>query len=86
MDSIRLQYRDKKKASALPGSEEPFRLIRYKEEIDKPYSRITFYLCSCSDYLSSIFNDILTDSDSDHVPSSCHLSIPVDEVTEPNNE
>ena len=41
-----LLYADKNKVSTLPGSDEPFTLKRYKEEIDKPYSRITVYVCS----------------------------------------
>lgn len=59
-----LLYSDKKKADTLPGCDEAFTLKRYKEEIDKPYSRITFFLCSRSDYVASIFNDLF-DSDSD---------------------
>ena len=34
-----LLYADKNKVSTPPGSDEPFTLKRYKEEIDKPYSR-----------------------------------------------
>ena len=34
----------------LPGSEEK----RYREEIDKSYGRITFYLCSTDDYLDNL--------------------------------
>ena len=49
-----LLYGDKNRVLTLPGSEEPFTLKRYKDEIDKPYSRITLYLCSCSDYTDSI--------------------------------
>ena len=36
-----LLYADKNKVSTLAGSDEPFTIKRYKEEIDKPYSRIT---------------------------------------------
>ena len=61
-----LLYNDKKRATMLPGSDEPFTLKRYKEEIDKAYSRISLYLCTVSDYMSSIFNDLLhSDSDSE---------------------
>ena len=60
-----LLYADKNKVSTLPGSDEPFTLKRYKEEIDKPYSRITFYLCSSSDYFDSVLGDFDLDSDSD---------------------
>ena len=37
-----LLYADKNKVSTLAGSDEPTTLKRYKEEIDKPYSTITF--------------------------------------------
>ena len=60
-----LLYADKNKVNTLPGSDEPFTLERYKEEIDKPYSRITFYLCSSSDYFDSVLGDFDLDSDSD---------------------
>ena len=60
-----LLYADKNKVSTLPGSDEPFTLKRYKEEIDKPYSRITFYVCSSSDYFDSVLGDFDLDSDSD---------------------
>ena len=36
----RLLYADYKEVTTIPGSEEPFTLSKYKEEIDKPYSRI----------------------------------------------
>ena len=62
---FQLLYADKNKASTLPGSDEPFTVKRYKEERDKPYSRITFYLCSSSDYFDSVLGDFDLDSDSD---------------------
>ena len=37
-----LLYADKNKVSTLAGSDEPTTLKRYKEEIDKSYSTITF--------------------------------------------
>ena len=60
-----LLYADKSKVSTLPGSDEPFTLKSYKEEIDKPYSRIRFYLCSSSDYFDSVLHDFDLASDSD---------------------
>ena len=60
--------------STLPGSDEPFTLKRYKEEIEKPYSRITFYLCSSSDYFDSMMGDFDLDSDIDESSdNSCTL-------------
>ena len=61
----RLLYADNNKVSTLPVSDEPFTLKRSKEEIDKPNSRITFYLCSSSDYFDSVLDDFEFDSDSD---------------------
>ena len=62
-----LLYADKNKVSTPPGSDEPFTLKGDKEEIDKPYSRITFYLCSSSDYFDSVLGDFDLDSDSDEL-------------------
>ena len=59
----RLLYGDKHVVCSLHGSVEPFTLKRHKEEIDKPYSRITLYLCSSSDYSDSIFLELSSDSD-----------------------
>lgn len=53
-----LLYADKTKAEFLPGSDEPFRLQRYKEDIDKPYSKIVLYLCRCSEYFSAQFDEL----------------------------
>ncbi|XP_068695140.1 uncharacterized protein [Montipora foliosa] len=52
--SYRLLYHDKSEVKTLPGSDEKFVLQRYKEEIDKSYERITFYLCSTDDYLDNL--------------------------------
>ncbi|XP_068721566.1 uncharacterized protein [Montipora capricornis] len=49
-----LLYHDKSEVKTLPGSDEKFVLQRYKEEIDKSYERITFYLCSTDDYLDNL--------------------------------
>ena len=42
--SYRLLYHDKSELKTFPGSDEKFVLPPYKEEIDKSYGRITFYL------------------------------------------
>ena len=60
--SYRLVYGDTKEVKSIPGFEEPFTLKRYKEEIDKPYCRITFYLCSSSDYLDNIMSSCISES------------------------
>ena len=61
----RLLYPGCKQVLNLPGSNEPFFLKKYKQELYKPYSRITFYLCSSDDDeiirgTSMIVNDSLT--------------------------
>ena len=56
--SYYLLFSDKSKATTLPGCNEAFTLKRYKEEIDKPYTRITLYLCPSSDHFTSIWNDL----------------------------
>ena len=43
-------------ANTIPGSEEPFSLRRYKEEIGKPYSKISFYICPFTDFLGDLAN------------------------------
>lgn len=48
-----LLYPDFTRAEKLPGTEEDFLLCRYKEELGKPYERITLYLCKSVDYLSN---------------------------------
>ncbi len=53
-----LLYADKTSAESLPGSDEPFTLQRYKEEIGKPYSKIVLYLCRWADYYSARFNEL----------------------------
>ena len=51
----------------IPGSEEPFVLRRYKEEIGKPYSKISFYICSLADFLEYTMN---TSSSEEELPVS----------------
>ncbi|CAB4015829.1 Hypothetical predicted protein, partial [Paramuricea clavata] len=53
-----LLYADKTKAESLPGSDEPFTLQRYKEEIGKPYSKIVLYLCRWAEYYSARLNEL----------------------------
>ena len=50
----------------IPGSDEPFTLRRYKEEIGKPYSKISFFLCSLADYLEHTINSSSSDEDERH--------------------
>ncbi len=52
-----LLFGDKTRVENLPGSNEPFVLKKYTEEIDKAYSRITLYLCLRSDYMHIMWSD-----------------------------
>lgn len=52
--SYSLLYQDKSEVKTLPGRDEKFTLQRYKEEIDKSYNRVTFYLCSTDDFLDHL--------------------------------
>ncbi|XP_068739213.1 uncharacterized protein [Montipora capricornis] len=82
-----LLHADKNKVSTQPGSDEPFTLKRYKEEIDKPYSRITFYmyLCSSSDYFDSVLHDFDLDSDSDEPSETTPEFPPIPSNSNGNN-
>ena len=40
----------------IPGLKELFSLKRYKDKIGKPYSKLTFYICSLKDYLVDFIN------------------------------
>ena len=53
-----LLYSYKTKAEFLPGSDEPFKLQRYKEEIGKLYSKIVLYLCRWAEYYSAHVNEL----------------------------
>ncbi|PFX33978.1 hypothetical protein AWC38_SpisGene1130 [Stylophora pistillata] len=52
--TYQLLYHDKSEVKTLPGSDERFVLQRSREEIDKSYARLTFYLCSSDDYLDNL--------------------------------
>lgn len=70
----RLLYPTMNQVVNLPGTEEPFTLQRYKQEIDKPYCRITFFLCSSTDYFENLMND--TCDDDEDLPSVSTLRKP----------
>ena len=60
----------------IPGSEKPFTLRRYKEEIGKHYSKISFFLCSLADYLEHTINSSSSDED-EQLKSSKELISPI---------
>ena len=69
-ESYSLLYFNCKEIASIHGRQEPFTLKRYKEETDKPYCRIIFFLCSTSEYRDSVFRhgDNETDSIDDELP------------------
>lgn len=63
-----LLYPDRTRVCNLPGSSEPFTLERYKKEIGKQYSRLTFHVCRTDEYLKflckpSYCSEVNSDSD-----------------------
>ena len=62
--AYKLLYPDKRLLDKLPGTDNGFRLKAYKEALGKPYSQITFFLTSETDYFDYIFSsDVLSSSD-----------------------
>ncbi len=54
-----LLYPDKTRVEKLPGSQENFTLERFKEELGKPFDRITLYLCKVSDFYRNMTNQLI---------------------------
>lgn len=48
-----LLYPDLTLVCMIPGTEKPFTLKEYKDELGKPYERLTFYICKREDYLAN---------------------------------
>ena len=63
--SFALLYPDRSEVVNIPGSNNAFVLRQYKEELGKPYSRITFYICRKSDLLDSITSSLAVSDGSD---------------------
>ncbi|CAB3990968.1 Hypothetical predicted protein [Paramuricea clavata] len=70
----RLLYADYEEVTTIPGTEDPFTLKKYKEEIDKPYTRITFFLCSSEDHFESRFGGDDESSDGELYRSSMYTT------------
>ena len=63
----KLLYPDGIEVQKLKESDKDFTLQGYKSELGKPYNRITFYLCTTSDFLDhSLKGCVYTDSDNDN--------------------
>ena len=60
-----LLYPDRTEVENLPGSTEAFTLNRYREELGKPYARITFYICKTLAILDSMFLKTYNNSSDD---------------------
>ena len=63
----------------IPGLKELFSLKRYKNEIEKPYSKLTFYICSLKDYFVDFVN-----SSSEEIDESSTVPFYTDSVAEMN--
>ena len=57
-------YPDLTLVCMIPGTQKPFTLKEYKDELGKPYERITLYICKQEDYLA---NEGI-DEDDDNLP------------------
>ena len=57
-------YPDLTLVCMIPGTQKPFTLKEYKDELGKPYERITLYICKQEDYLG---NEGI-DEDDDNLP------------------
>ena len=53
-----LLYPDKTRVDKLPGMEEDFTVERFKEELGKPYDRITLYLCKVTDFGNNMTSEL----------------------------
>lgn len=68
-----LLFADKTMVENIPGSDEPFTLKKYKEAIDKSYTRITMYLCTRSDHLDTVLAEFDSDTlDNEEFTQSVH--------------
>ena len=47
-------YPDSKLVYHIPDTDEPFNVAKYKTELDKPFSKISFYLCKDEKYRSGL--------------------------------
>ena len=60
-----LLYPDITLVCMIPGTEKPFTLKEYKEDLGKPYERLTLYICKREDYLAN--EGIDEDEDDDNL-------------------
>ena len=63
-----LLYPDLTLVCMIPGTEKPFTLKEYKEDLGKPYERLTLYICKREDYLAN--EGIDEDEDDDNLSSN----------------
>ena len=65
--NVEWHFQDKSEVKSLPGSDEKFTMQRYKDEINKSYSRITFYLCSSDDFFDHLMSAMDAGNDEDEL-------------------
>ena len=54
LENFVLLYPDTKLVYLIPGTDEPFTVVKYKKDLDKPYSKICFYLFKDEKYQPSL--------------------------------
>lgn len=62
-----LLYPDLTLVCMIPGTETPFTLKQYKEDLGKPYERLTLYICKLEDYLA---NEGIDEDEDDNLSSN----------------
>ena len=73
----RLLYPDKSVVHTLPGSNQPFTLQRYKNDIGKPYSKLTLFLWTSADYHDSLYHDFGSSSNNDELSDATPVFVPL---------
>lgn len=63
--AYKILYPDKRPIDKIPGKDVDFVLKLYKEELGKPYCRITFYLVTQGDYFEYISSGLFTNDSTD---------------------
>ncbi|CAB4014342.1 G2 M phase-specific E3 ubiquitin- ligase [Paramuricea clavata] len=67
-----LLYPDFSEVNFVPGTEEIFSLVKYKEAISKDYKKLTFYLCLRDEYQYNQFSDWSSPDDNEENNDTKH--------------
>ena len=54
-----LLYPDGRLVESLPASHHPFTLAAYRDFMDKPFQKLTFFICDREDFVAGIHNSVL---------------------------